>query len=485
MAKRGAQAHSFPKVASTRVSSGSRSIPDSTETFLPVIDWLGGEGKDPALTAERRAESLITENRGVLREFRIDAKVARRSQQPGLVLHTSTRIGALPLLSPVTGRVDFGLVIEPRFQWSSVGEMLAGMGFRIVPDLLPLPEPPQSERRVPPWVLSSIVLERMERLLQSMQRRFVVVTENSVAPRGAVMWDTYATSRFPRGRALDVPCRFPDLREHEELRSAMTWVLHRHRSALQGQRAAGIVVSQLLLKCDELLTHLRGAVPRMPTAQLRGTLQRQSVSTRVFREGLQAIEWTAEERGLAGLSDLAGLSWRLDMEVFFEAWVESIADRAARRVGARLMSGRRNQTKVPLDWAPPSLGSQHSLVPDIVLHREDVVLVIDAKYKRHAGDIERFGWHGVDTTIREQHREDILQALAYSTLFDAPRVVACLAYPASVHTWQGLFERDRVYSRARVRTGGRQVELALLAVPLSGQANEPAGILEHFIRDAA
>jgi hypothetical protein len=43
---------------------------------------------------------------------------------------------------------------------------------------------------------------------------------------------------------------------------------------------------------------------------------------------------------LAGLSDLAGLAWRMDMEVFFEAWVEAVAEDAARRVGSGLRAGR-------------------------------------------------------------------------------------------------------------------------------------------------
>jgi 5-methylcytosine-specific restriction endonuclease McrBC regulatory subunit McrC len=110
-------------------------------------------------------------------------------------------------------------------------------------------------------------------------------------------------------------------------------------------------------------------------------------------------------------------------------------------------------------------------VPDVVLQREDVVVVLDAKYKRHAEDIERLGWLNAEAHTREQHRNDVLQALAYSTLFDAPRVLACLVYPASASAWEGLVERRRTVSRARVRTGGRNVELALLAVPLSGQSD--------------
>src|SRR5690242_13836324 len=99
----------------------------------------------------------------------------------------------------------------------------------------------------------------------------------------------------------------------------------------------------------------------------------------------------------------------MDMEAFFEAWVEAIADHVSRRVGAQLRTGRRDQTRVPLDWHPPSIGSQRSLLPDIVIERKDVVVVIDAKYKRHAEEIERLGWHDVDADLREQHRNDVLQ----------------------------------------------------------------------------
>ena len=363
--------------------------------------------------------------------------------------------------------------------------MLAGTGFRVVPDLLPLPDLPQSERRVPPWVLSSIVLARLGRLLDSMQRRFVVTDADQRAPRGSVRWDIYATLRLPHAHGLSVPCRFPDLQDDDDLRSAILWVVRRHRDALLGQTAAGLVVRQLLELCDSLLARLAGVQARLPSRNLHGLWLRQPLSTRVFREGLQAIDWTVDERGLAGLSDLSGLAWRMDMEVFFEAWVEAIAERAAARVGAQMKVGRREETRVPLHWQPPSGGSQRSLLPDVVLQRADTVVVLDAKYKRHAEQIERLGWHGADERLKEQHRADVLQALAYSTLFDAPRVIACLVYPAAPETWNRLVARDRVSFRARVRGAARCVELALIAVPLSGAPGAPAAWIEQVVREAA
>lgn len=450
--------------------------------FIDALEWLGGEGSNPLAIAERRAEGLLATNHGLLRDFGVCASTARRAGKPGLVLQTSTRIGAIPLLSPISARTDFGLVIEPRFSWSSAGEMLAGTGFRVLPEFLPLPDLPQSERRVPPWVLSSIVLTRLKRLLDALQRRFVNAQIDRRAPHGAVDWNTYATQRFAIGRALDIPCRYPDLSFDDELRSIIHWTVRRHREALFGQIGAGIVVRRLIELCDTLLTRLAGTRPRVPENRLRVAWNGRPLSTRVFREGLQAIDWTLEERGLAGLSDLSGLSWHLDMEVFFEAWVEAIAEHAAQRLGARLRVGRKNQTRVPLDWQPPATGSQRSLLPDIVMEGENTVLVLDAKYKRHAEEIARFGWHDLDRESREQHRNDVLQALAYSTLFDFQRIVACLVYPASQHKWGQLADQGRVVSRAVVRSSPRRVELALMAVPLSGKVSEPAAKLEGLFR---
>jgi len=61
----------------------------------------------------------------------------------------------------------------------------------------------------------------------------------------------------------------------------------------------------------------------------------------------------------------------------------------------------------------------------------------------------------------------------------------CLAYPAAPAAWEALRERGRIVSRARVRTGSRRVEMALLAIPLSGRVEGAATIVEELVRKAA
>ncbi|MFB3905013.1 MAG: hypothetical protein ACE15E_16300 [Acidobacteriota bacterium] len=454
-----------------RPIGGCQRLVDTTEVPISARAWLGEAGtRNPAEAAERRAESLVKTNSGILRDFKIEADVRRRDGEPVVIFRTQSRVGALPLLSPVTGRPDFGLIIEPRFPWTSIGEVLNATGFRVVPQLLPLPDLPYSDRRIPPWVLSTIVLARMKHLLDQLGRRFVMATSDLPFPKGSVNWPEYAGERLPRAKALSVPCTYPDLRDDEKLRGAIHFVLSEHRSSLMGQRFAGVVVLELLALCEALLARVAGSVPRRPhEADFRGWY-RQSIVSRVFSEGLQAIEWTVEERGLAGLSELAGLSWRLDMETFFEGWVETVVAAAGRDVGASVQAGRREQTRVALDWRPSFVGSQRSLLPDVVLSTADTTVVFDAKYKEHGEEIQRSGWRSLGDEVRERHRDDLLQVLAYSALYDTPRVVSCLVYPCRPDTFADLKSRDRVVSRAIVHASPRRrVELALAAIPMAAE----------------
>ena len=137
-----------------------------------------------------------------------------------------------------------------------------------------------------------------------------------------------------------------------------------------------------------------------------------------------------------------------------------------------------------LHWQPQRLGTQRALIPDVVLQRADVTLVIDAKYKRHAQLVGYGGYARGEHDWQAQHREDLLQVLAYSSLFDTPRVVACLAYPTPHDQWQILREQSRVMSRATVRQGLRQIEVALIAVPMSGSTAEISDVLGKLLLPA-
>lgn len=99
-----------------------------------------------------------------------------------------------------------------------------------------------------------------------------------------------------------------------------------------------------------------------------------------------------------------------------------------------------------------------TLLPDVELLASDRTVLIDAKYKAHFELLTRKGWHALSNDVREQHRADLHQALAYASLADVPRVDSILAYPQT----GGPAELQATV--ATVTSGRRCVRLILMAI---------------------
>jgi 5-methylcytosine-specific restriction endonuclease McrBC regulatory subunit McrC len=109
-------------------------------------------------------------------------------------------------------------------------------------------------------------------------------------------------------------------------------------------------------------------------------------------------------------------------------------------------------------------------------------LIVDAKYKRHWEELRQARWSDQENALREEHRQDLLQVLAYANLSASPLTVCCLVYPCAEATWESLRERGRLFHRAEVSVLSRQVQVWLTAVPMSAEVEKVAGPLAEEIR---
>jgi hypothetical protein len=429
-------------------------------------------------------DQFINQNTALM--SRLDVRMDRDydGTEVKLVIRTGSAVGAVPLFSPITARLDYGLVVQPRFAWAGIGPMLAEMGWRVVPRPLRLPLLHRSERRVPPWVLSSMILVRLQALLDCLNRRFEIISEDRRAPRGRVNWNQYATNKVSRANLLSVPCSFVDLRDDRLLKGAIKHALEQQIRGLETQKEHGAFIHKLLEFGQQLLGRVQSAPVYVPSPSVMNSWMQRPMRANQFLEGLQAIEWTIEERGLAGVSDLEGIPWTMRMDHFFEAWVETVFRVIAKRTGARVKVGRKRETTQPISWDPPYLGSQKSLVPDIWLEWDSVTLIIDAKYKRHWEEMGYHRWSDIEEQVREEHRNDLLQVLAYANLAHTTRVIVCLAYPCSRENWVSLSERGRILHKAEISIGSRSLHLWLTAVPMATAVERIAEPLGRAVRSA-
>jgi McrBC 5-methylcytosine restriction system component len=456
-----------------KASGTSFSLVDSSTLTVSADRLIKISGRDPTSLAARLAQQFLSINAGLLKNLGVSASTNYDGAQVKIVFASGIQIGALPLLSPTSGQPDYGLVISPRFGWIGLGNILAQTGWKVVPSLLGgLPMLPQSDRDIPPWVLSGAVLMRLEALLKKLQRNFILEEKDLSAPRGQVKWDLYARTRLPRMKALDLPCRIPELEDHRELRAAIHFTLKRQLTSLETQLPAGIVVAKLIELCHKLIARVQSVHPKVPTSRQLESWSRTRLNRDVFQMGLDAIEWTLEDRGLAGISDLRGLPWMMSMDEFYESWVETILQKLTRKSGGVLRVGRKRETITPIAWDKPFLGSQKYLLPDFLIDHPSGPIVVDAKYKEHWEDLQVSSWSELEDQIRSGHRQDLHQILAYSALFDKQTTTACLVYPCRKQTWKSLRERKRLTHHASIQAGSRRIDLLLTTFPMSGTPEE-------------
>lgn len=457
-------------------------IADSSRADF-TIDFIGHSisARDPNPTHAKLLQQFLHLNRNIFRHLGLDASAFYNGDTVFLRIQSSIQIGALPLLSPISGRPDLSLVVKPRFGWKGIGPLIASTGWRILPSILSLPQLKVSERKIPPWVLSSVVLSKIASLLNVMERRFEVVERDLTAPKGAVSWSSYAVGRVPFGKFLTLPCKFPDLCDDRHLKAAIHFTLLKQRESLSTQREQGFFVIQMIDWCESLSRKVQDVLPQRPSTQLLNAMLSSRLGGHARMEGIRAIEWTVQEKGLGGLGDLNGLPWRMGMDELFEAFIEGIASRFARQVGASIKTGRLRETITSIDWEPRFVGSQRYLLPDLILEFGDSVVILDAKYKDHWEDLNVFGWQDIEAVIRERHRNDLLQVLAYAAVVDISEITCCLLYPCRRPTFDSLNQRNRLIHVASVVRGRRRIVIKLAALPLDISIKEGNVVMRKLV----
>lgn len=452
-------------------------LDDNSSTMLSAVETFQLskiDRRQRTVTAARFADAFLRRNTLIFSSAEITCIPEFKNDDVLLRLTSGNTIGAIPLISPTTAKPDYGVIVRPRFPWDGIGAMLGRMGWLVAPVPLKMTNFRGSERSIPPWVLSSMMLLRISNLLKVMGRKFDVVTEIRTAPRGQVRWNEYATRSIPAGKFLSVPCTFPDLRRDRHLLGTIRYCLETIIESLHSQVEHGPFIHRLVEFAQQLLLWVRDIPIFVPAPTQMEAWLRKPLKTEFYVDGLQALQWTIEKRGLAGASKLEGVPWIMKMERFFEAWTETLFRSVARTTAGTLKSGRLRQTTRPIAWDPPYMGSQKALIPDLWLEWGSTTLVIDAKYKRHFEELQTQRWHEIEADWKEQHRSDLLQVLAYANLAESRTVVSCLVYPCKPATWNYLKDAGKLFHKAEITVGERSLYFWMTAVPMKATVDEVA-----------
>lgn len=441
---------------------------------LPIKNIRGAER---SRQSDYLANNFLNANYSSFDALEISPSIKYGRDNLYIDLRTNGIIGAVPLYSSETRKIDGGIIVEPKFGWNDIGPILSSIGWSASPQLLNFPMIPGSAREIPPWVLAGPMVERISILLKSINRGFSLIKETRETPRGRIMWQEYVSKSVVSGRYNLIPCVFPDLNENNILRSYIRWGLERIKISILKARTDDLTSMALLAKIEFLLNKVKDVSPILPSQNSLETLaQTHTLISKDFLLGIQALSWIREERGLAGQHEPDGLSWKIKMSDLFERWVEAVSRIWALKFGGAVSTSRQDTSRVSIHWVHPGQKSLSSLIPDIVIETYDTVYIFDAKYKKLYEELDDQRWRELSKDLQEDHRHDLHQVLSYASLFNKPRIVSILVYPLTDITYMDLSTSSKLLDRALIPNANRNLELAIFGLPLS--VNQTRGLKE-------
>ncbi len=450
--------------------------------FLGSFDDKRSEKRIPYFS--NLCDTFINYNADIFDKYNITARTYADKKEVLLSIETHDIIGAFPLKSPTSGLWKHYMMIHPKQGWDSFGNMLSVMGMKQVPKLEPLPIYPYSSRDIPTWVIASIIITRLEDLFKDIARHFYNRKEYLSTPKGRIDWLEYISRQLSQMKILDIPCDVSVIQDNQELMSFIRYTLKKLQESLLNVKSASPIVSLLLTRIDKLMRIVLNYLPvRPPFGRLFPVFFGKNISSERFHNGLQAIEWTNEDRGLAGDNEFTGLAWSLNINDFFEAYVETVTEHIALLIGGSLKIGRIYQTSIDIVWEKQQGVSQKHLRPDFIIELDNEIIILDAKYKGYWQLLDRYAWkHNNSIQIeeaRDSFRADILQVLAYSTCFNCNKIKVCLVYPCMENEYIALKESGDLHQKAFV--GERSIEVIRTLVPMSGNITLPAQDLANYL----
>lgn len=113
-------------------------------------------------------------------------------------------------------------------------------------------------------------------------------------------------------------------------------------------------------------------------------------------------------------------AWRIDIAELFERYTQHLVQKAIREMPAKFHANPRFSARGYL----PAWGLKY-LEPDALILSENLSIAVDAKYKAHY-----YSRNQTSALLKETHREDLHQILAYCSFSSTKNKAGMLFYPS-------------------------------------------------------
>ncbi|MEO5789635.1 hypothetical protein [Gelidibacter sp.] len=336
-------------------------------------------------------------------------------QSTALTFHSSSFIGSIPLRASDTGKQIGDFVVMPRFtgrdRFEDYIEILNLLGTEISPEVIDSLPLASGKNFRPPLYLEAVkFIASLEKLTIRPWRKFDNVEKISNQPTGQLNWTKYINSEYKVENRLKFPARTNVLSEfhseYAEIRNVFDICKSELLSANTPQRIKNTLRNRLNF-LDERLYHHKPKVTNKIVVRFSD-----SPSVKACKEQANKI---------LNFNLVDSTAWRVDFSDVFEKFIQHIFKETAKEIGGRLYSNFKFRSKTSKHY---SWELKH-IEPDAIFHKENFMVFIDAKYKSNL-----YNKFDQSEVLKEYHRHDLHQIMAYSSFSKSDFKYGFLCYPS-------------------------------------------------------
>lgn len=361
---------------------------------------------------ESMLQRFIYLNRKSLDYLDIQASVVQRQSKLYLTLESSRYVGSVPLFSPGNGKCVCDLTVVGRYN-EEIGEIISLLSHTIRPeysDRLCLHDCTNLK--------ASLFLECCKFVDKYIEAdkynwiKFSRISRTETSPRGQTDWNSYAQqSAKDPVKALTFDNSYSILSSNHLEWHQLNYVLQLALSILSDHTTPIRIRAAYNQKIEALTRQLRNAaIIKVNEIKVNGNDP--------------AIVKELKTLGNIILNDdrRTHMAWRIDYSEFFERYVQYHIMKIAVLKGAMSY----DNAHLPIKTTNRPAWGLLYLEPDIVFLKDDLKVIIDAKYKSHI-----FNWDSATDTLKDSFRQDLHQVLAYTSFSSAESKCAMIVYPYS------------------------------------------------------
>ena len=395
-------------------------VPCLTESSTPrkwreiQKKWHGPAGKDK-FKAPEQVQKFITFNKYSFDFLEVTPAILGTDQNTSIAFRTSKFIGTIPLRAADTGKQIGDFVVIPRFtgrdRFEDYIEILNLLGTEISPEVIDSLPLASGKNFRPPLYLEAVkFIASLEALLSRPWRKFDNVERISNQPSGQINWIKYINNEYKVESRLDFSARKNILSEFHFEYAEVRYVFDICKNELLSSNTPQRIKNTIRPKLNFIEEKLYHHKPKVANKLLVKSSDSPTVIT-CKMQGNKILNFNLVE----------STAWRVDFSDVFEKYVQYIFKEVAKETGGKLFANFKFHSRTSKHY---SWELKH-IEPDAIYQKESLLVFIDAKYKSNL-----YNKFDKSESLKEEHRHDLHQIMAYSSFSKSDFKYGFLCYPS-------------------------------------------------------